>query len=84
MWLLVVSQTLTKNELFLLGFPGSPVVKTLPSNAGGECSIPGQEAKIPHALGPKTKTLKKKKKKKKNLFTKQIQTHRHRKQIYNY
>ena len=37
------------------------MVKTLPSNAGGEGSIPGQEAKIPHALGPKTKALKKKK-----------------------
>ena len=50
------------------------MVKTLPSNAGGEGSIPGQEAKIPHALGPKSKALKKKK----NLFTNQIQTHRHR------
>ena len=39
------------------------MVKTLPSNAGGEGSIPGQEAKIPHASGPKTKALKKKKKK---------------------
>ena len=68
MWLLVVSQTLTKNELFLLGFPGSPVVKTLPSNAGGECSIPGQEAKIPHALGPKTKTLKKKKRRRRRTY----------------
>ena len=48
------------------------MVKTLPSNAGGEGSIPGQEAKIPHASGPKTKALKK------NLFTNQIQTHRHR------
>ena len=35
------------------GFPGGPVVKTLPSNAGGEGSIPGQRAKIPHASGPK-------------------------------
>ena len=25
------------------------MVKTLPSNAGGAGSIPGQEAKIPHA-----------------------------------
>ena len=31
------------------GFPGSPVVKTLPSNAGISGSIPGWEAKIPHA-----------------------------------
>ena len=32
-------------------FPGSPVVKTLPSNAGGVGSIPGQGTKIPHAMG---------------------------------
>ena len=31
----------------------SPVVKTSPSSAGGASSIPGQEAKIPHASGPK-------------------------------
>ena len=34
-------------------FPGSPVVKTSPSNAGGAGSIPGQGAKIPHASWPK-------------------------------
>ena len=34
-------------------FPGGPVVKTSLSNAGGVGSIPGQEAKIPHTLGPK-------------------------------
>ena len=28
-------------------FPGSPVVKTSPSNAGDEGLIPGQRAKIP-------------------------------------
>ena len=32
-------------------FPGSPVLKTLPSNAGGASSIPGQGTKIPHAQG---------------------------------
>ena len=31
-------------------FPGGPVVKTPPSNAGGAGSIPGQRAKVPHAL----------------------------------
>ena len=37
--------------------PGGPVVKTLPSNAGGTGSIPGRAAKIPYALVPeKTKT----------------------------
>ena len=34
-------------------FPGGPVVKTLPSNAGGAGSIPGLGAKIPHASRPK-------------------------------
>ena len=29
--------------------PGGPVVKTLPSNAGGVGSVPGQGAKILHA-----------------------------------
>ena len=30
-------------------FPGGPVVKNLPSNAGNAGSIPGWGAKIPHA-----------------------------------
>ena len=34
-------------------FPGGPVVKTSPSNAGGVGSIPGRGAKIPHASRPK-------------------------------
>ena len=38
-------------------FPGSPVVKTLPSNAGGAGSIPGLGAKIPHALRPKNQNI---------------------------
>ena len=33
--------------------PGGPVVKTLPSNAGGVGMIPGQGTEIPHALQPK-------------------------------
>ena len=41
-------------------FPGSPVVRTLPSNAGGVDLIPGWGAKIPHALGPKNQNLKQK------------------------
>ena len=32
-----------------MNFPGSPVVKTLSSNAGGEDSTPGRGAKTPHA-----------------------------------
>ena len=30
-------------------FPAGPLVKTWPSNAGGVGSVPGWEAKIPHA-----------------------------------
>ena len=41
-------------------FPGGPVVKTLPSNAGGAGSIPGQGAKIPHTLWPKNQNIKQK------------------------
>ena len=37
------------------GFLGSPVVKTLPSSAGGIGSIPGRGTKIPHALTKKQK-----------------------------
>ena len=36
-------------------FPGSPVVKTPPSNAEGTGSIPGRGAKIPHASKVKKK-----------------------------
>ena len=32
-------------------FPGGPVVKNPPSNVGDMGSIPGQGAKIPHAMG---------------------------------
>ena len=32
-------------------FPGGPVVKNLPYNAGDAGSIPGQGTKIPHATG---------------------------------
>ena len=32
-------------------FPGGPVVKNLPSNAGDAGSIPGWGTKIPHAEG---------------------------------
>ena len=35
------------------GFPGDPVVKILPSNAGGAGLIPGWEDKIPYVLRPK-------------------------------
>ena len=32
-------------------FPGGPVVKNLPSNAGDTGSIPGGGTQIPHAMG---------------------------------
>ena len=40
------------------GFPGSPVVKTSSSTAGGKSLIPGQGAKIPHASWPKHQIIK--------------------------
>ena len=36
-------------------FPGGPVVKTVPSNAGGKGLIPDQGGKVSHASGSKTK-----------------------------
>ena len=41
-------------------FPGGPVVRTLPSSAGGAGSIPGRGAKIPHALRPKDQNIEQK------------------------
>ena len=38
-------------NLHVKDFTGGPVVKTLPSNAGGTGSIPGQDAKLLHATG---------------------------------
>ena len=39
-------------------FPGSPVVKSVPSSAGGVCPIPGLEVKISHASRPKNQNIK--------------------------
>ena len=41
-------------------FPGGLVVKTSPSNAGGEGSIPAQGANIPRASQPKKQNIKQK------------------------
>ena len=41
-------------------FPGGPVVKTLPSNAGDRGSIPCWSAKIPHGSVPKNQNIKQK------------------------
>ena len=57
--LLVVTQlVLGKARIWLktedvCDFPGGPVDKTSPSNAGGVGLIPGQGAKLPHASQPK-------------------------------
>ena len=37
----------------LQDFPGGPVAKTSPSNAGDTGSVPDQRVKIPHASWPK-------------------------------
>ena len=39
-------------------FPGGPVVKILPSNAGGTGSVPGWGSKIPPCLAAKKATHK--------------------------
>ena len=41
-------------------FPVGPVVRTLPSNAGGVGSIPGWGANIPHVSWPKNYNMKQK------------------------
>ena len=43
-------------ELRSQDFPGGPVVKTWPANAGGVGSIPGQGTKIHMPRGQKTTT----------------------------
>ena len=40
-------------NLYQGDFPGGPVAKTSPSNAGGTGSVPGRRVKIPHASWPK-------------------------------
>ena len=42
------------------GFPGGPMVKTLPSNVGDVGSIPFRGVKIPYALWPKKQEIKQK------------------------
>ena len=48
-------------------FPGSPVVKTSPSNTAGAGLIPGRGAKIPYGLWLKKKKKKTKQKTEKIL-----------------
>ena len=42
------------------GFPGGPVVKTSPFNAGAVSSIPGLGGKILHASWPENQNIKQK------------------------
>ena len=47
LWINFCSKKKKKNR----DFPGSPVVKNLPSSTGNTGFISGQEAKIPYTLG---------------------------------
>ena len=40
-----------KSKISRRDFPGGPVVKNPPSNAGDAGSIPGRGTRIPHAVG---------------------------------
>ena len=75
---------LLRNVLIILiagswDVPGCPVVKTSLSNAGVSGSIPGQRAKIPHALGVKKKTHNIKQKQYCNKFNKDFKNSLHQK-----
>ena len=53
-------KNLKKKSKKLRNFPGCPVVKTLPSNAGHVGSIPGWRAKIPQTSQPENQNTKQK------------------------
>ena len=61
-------------------FPGGPVVKTLPSNAGDAGLIPGRGAKSPHASGPKNQNIKQKRYG--NKFNKDFKNDPHQKKFF--
>ena len=53
-WVDVTEQCLAQGVMYEVearNFPGGPVVKNSPSNAGDKGSIPGQRTKIPHGAG---------------------------------
>ena len=56
----LTGSALYSHIIIIIDFPGSPVVKTLPSNAGGADSIPRRGAKIPHASRPKNQNTEQK------------------------
>ena len=51
-------ECLLYSQYYARDFPSGPVVKTLPSNAGGVDSVPGEGVNIPHASGPKNENIK--------------------------
>ena len=59
--------------------PGSPVVKTLPSNAGDVGSVSGWGAKTPHAMWPQNQIIKQKQYC--NKFNKDLKNASHKKII---
>ena len=54
------ASTVSNSKVSTRDFPGGPVVKTLPSSAGGAGLNPHQGTKIPHALWTKKQNVKKK------------------------
>ena len=58
-----------KAKLHTWDFPGGPVVKTSPSNAGGAGLIPALGPKIPRASKPKKKKQNVKQKQYINAYT---------------
>ena len=71
---------LMDKTVMIQDFPGGPVVKTLPSNAGGAGSIPGWGAKIPHASWPKNQN--RKQKRYCNKFNKDFKNGPHQKRTF--
>ena len=57
---LFLCQVRTQQEVSQRDFSGGLVVESSPSSAGGVSSMPGQEARIPHASGPKKPNMKQK------------------------
>ena len=51
---------LSHDKDYYTDFPGSPAVRTSPSNTGRVSWIPGPGAKIPRALWPKIRNIKQK------------------------
>ena len=60
-----------------MGLPGGPAVKISLSNAGGDASIPGQGAMIPHTSWPENRNVKQKQYR--NKFNKDFKNGSHQK-----